>query len=431
MQSFAIFLIVMIILICLGIPVAFSIAFGAMAMTVAGGLTGIPLSMIAQRMYSGVDSFPLLAVPLFMLAGNLMERGGMSERLVTLISIFFGRIRGGLAMVSVVCCMFFAGISGAATADACAVAGVTLPMMDKKGYPKDFSSAVVATAGTIGPIIPPSIPMVIYGVTCSVSVGKMFISGVVPGILIGAGMIIVCYFMAKKSHLEPDNVKYSKAEIWDAFKESFLTLLAPVFIIVSIVTGVFTPTESASVAVIYSFILGKFVYKELKWSDCKRLVLDAMLSSASVMLIVAVSSYSSYVIARAQLPAKAAAMLQGVTSSPKILILILILFLCFWGMIMDQTPAIMLLAPIFTPLLQAYGIDLVYFGVIMVIILAMGLVTPPVGTVLYVIAGMSREKPLKVAKAAIPFILVMIGVAILAVFVPGIITALPKLMHMG
>lgn len=425
MLSLAVFLIVMIAIIAIGVPIAFAIAFGSLAMIGVCGLNNIPISMIAQRMYSGVDSFPLLAVPLFMLVGNLMERGGMSERLVKLISIFFGRIRGGLGMVAVAACMFFAGISGAANADALAVAGVMIPMMRAKKYPDEYSAGLIATAGTIGPIIPPSIPMVIYSCTCGVSVAKMFAGGMIPGVLIGVGMIIACYFEAKRYNIEKENLHFSKEEIWVAFKESFLTLLAPLLIIVSIMSGIFTATESAALACVYAFILGKFVYKELTWKVCKELVQSAMISSSAVMLIVGVSSYSSYIIARSQLAAKVAFFLQGITDSKLLIMLIFIVFLVFWGMIMDITPAIMLLMPIFMPVLDSFGIDYIYFGIIMIIVLCMGLVTPPVGTVLYTLSDFAKAKPLSVAKAAIPSMLIMLGVAILCACIPQLVLWLP------
>lgn len=427
MLSFVIFLAVMLALIIFGIPIAYSIALGTLAMMVSAGMTDVPISIVAQKMYTGIDSFPLLAVPLYMLAGNLMERGGMSERLVKLLSIVFGKVSGGLSMVSIAGCMFFSGISGAATADVAAIGGVTLPMMKKKGYPMDYAAAAVATAGVTGPLIPPSIQMVIYSVTCGVSIGWLFVAGFVPGILVGIGLLVVAYFQAKKLGLQPDNIVYSKQEVWTAFKESFLTLLAPVFIIGAIVSGVFTATEAAAVAIVYSFILGKFVYKELSWNDIGELIVSAMVAASTVMLLVAASALTAWMVAYVQLPTAISVFFANLTSSPLVLLIILNVFLFFWGMIMDITPAIMLLGPILIPLLTRYGIGLDYFGIIMITNLSIGLVTPPVGTVLYVVSNIAGEKPLKVAKAAIPFILIMLAVLLLMVLFPDIVYFVPNL----
>jgi len=423
---FLLFLGVLFFLIIIRTPIPFSLGIASVVLLLTSTIKGLPFNVVAQRMYGGVDSFPLLAIPLFLLAGNLMERGGMSERIVILAQALLGRIKGGLNMVCIASCMFFAGISGSAVADSAAVGGVMLPVMNKNGYDKDFSAAVLATAGTIGPIIPPSVPMVMFGVVSGVSIGKMFLGGVLPGILIGLGLMIVAYFVGVKRGYKSGQ-KISFKDAIKALKDCALTIVAPLIIIVGIIGGFFTPTEAASVAVVYSFIVGKFIYKDLKWSALPKIVCDAMLSSAAVMFIVSSSNLSAWLIAIEQLPKLIAGILSNLTNDATMILIILNIFILFWGMIMDLTPSIMILTPIFLPILKQFGIDPAYFGVVMVVNLCIGLVTPPVGTVLYVVSEMAEVKPLELVKAAIPFLCSMVIVLFLMILFPKIVTFIPSL----
>lgn len=426
MSSFIIFLLALFIFLAMNIPIAFCLGLASLVLMFTSSVGGLPALLVAQRMYEGVDSFPLLAIPLFLLAGSLMERGGMSARIVKVASALLGSLRGGLSMVSIASCMFFAGISGSAVADSAAVGGVILPVMKEKGYDRDFSGAVLATAGTIGPVIPPSLPMVIYGVITNVSIGRLFLGGVIPGILIGLGLMAVAYYLGIKRGF-PAGERVSLQEAWKALKESSLTLGAPLIIVVGIITGTFTPTEAAAIAVVYSFVIGVFVYKDLKISQFPGIMLDTAVSSALVMFIVSASSLSAWLIAVEQIPKYVAETFATISNNPIVILIIINCFLLVWGMIMDLTPSIMILAPIFLPLLNKLGIDLTYFGVIMVVNLCIGLVTPPVGTVLYVVSEMSKVKPMTLSRAALPFLLVMCGVLVLMILIPETVMWLPRL----
>lgn len=427
MTQFLLFLGIMFVLVFLGIPVAYGIGIGAMVVMLTGSMSNVSLSIVAQRMYTGVDNFALLAIPLFLIAGSLMERGGMSERIVKLLSVIFGRIRGGINYITIAACMFFAGLSGSAIADTVAVGSIMVPMYRKNGYSSEFAGAVLGTAGIIGPIIPPSIPMVVYALTANVSIGALFLGGYIPGALIGIGLAVVATLVGKKENKDVvDSV--SLREAWIIFKDSLLTLGAPLVIIVGILSGWFTATESAAVAAVYSFIVGKFIYKELNWKDLPEIFLSSMISSATVMMVVATSTYSSWVITAERLPSILTGILTGLTDSKIIMLLIMNMVMLFWGMIMDITPSIMILTPIFMPICKAFGIDLVYMGVLMVVNLCIGYLTPPVGTVLYVTAGMCQVKAMNLFSKMLPMILWLVMVLVIMIVFPQVIMWLPSLM---
>ena len=427
MLSFLIFLGSLFLFLIINIPIPFCLALASLLLMFVSGLD-LHFSLIVQRLYEGVDSFPLMAIPLFILTGNLMKRGGMSRRIVEVANALFGWLRGSLSFITIASCMFFAGMSGSAVADASAIGGIVLPIMEEKGYGKQFSGSLLATAGTIGPIIPPSLPMVIYGVTSGTSIAALFMGGVIPGLIIGLGLMVVAgYYSIKLGYVSKVPFSIKKAII--ALKESFLTLGAPIIIVGGIFGGIFTPTESATVAAVYSFVIGFFIYKDLKIKDFPRIMINTAISSAIVMFIVSTSNFSAWVIAVKQIPLIVSDMFTYFSSTPIIVLIVINIFLLFWGMIMDLTPSIMILVPIFLPLLNELNIDLSYFGVIMVVNLCIGLVTPPVGTVLYVVSGMTGLKPLVLAKGAIPFLLVMVLVLLLMIIFPPIVTWLPSLVN--
>lgn len=427
MSQFLLFLGIMFVLVLMGVPVACGIAVGAVVVMLTGSMSAVPLSIVAQRMYTGVDNFALLAIPLFLIAGGLMERGGMSERIVKLMSVLFGRMRSGINYITIAACMFFAGLSGSAIADTVAVGSIMLPMYKKNGYSPEFAGSVLSSSGIIGPIIPPSIPMVVYALTANVSIGALFVGGYIPGLLIGVGLAVVATIVGKNDqHGEVDRVSWKEALA--ILKDSILTLGAPLVIIVGILAGWFTATESAAVAAVYSFIVGKFIYKELKWKDLPQIFVNSMITSATVMLVVATSTYSSWVITAERLPYLLTNMLTGLTESRIIMLLIMNVIMLFWGMIMDITPSIMILTPIFLPICHAFRIDLVYMGVLMVVNLCIGYLTPPVGTVLYVTAGMCDVKAMRLFSKLWPMFIWLILVLILLILFPTMVTWLPSLM---
>ncbi|MCR4431291.1 MAG: TRAP transporter large permease [Tepidanaerobacteraceae bacterium] len=407
----------------MGLPVAFAIALASTYGIISCG--NIPLMVVVQRMFTQIDSFPLMAVPFFMLAGNLMDRGGISLKIINFAGNLVGHIRGGLAMVSVVASMFFAGISGSASADSAAIGSVLIPAMEKKNYGKGFAAALTATAGSIGVIIPPSIPMVIYAITGSVSIGKLFLGGYIPGLLIGLGLMAVSYYFAIKRGY-PAEPRASLKSLWKSFIESIWALLMVVIIMGGILSGVFTATEASVVAVVYSIIVGMFVYKQLKLSDLPKIFVESGVTTAMVMFCVATTAILSWILTNQQIPMKMAAAILSVTQNPIIILLLINIILLFLGTILDTTPAIILIVPILLPIVTKLGIDPIHFGLITVTNLAIGLSTPPVGITLFVSSSIANMPMSKMFKSLIPFWAVMIFVLGLITFIPGITMYLPN-----
>lgn len=407
----------------MGLPVAFAIALASTYGIISCG--NIPLMVVVQRMFTQIDSFPLMAVPFFMLAGNLMDRGGISLKIINFAGNLVGHIRGGLAMVSVVASMFFAGISGSASADSAAIGSVLIPAMEKKNYGKGFAAALTATAGSIGVIIPPSIPMVIYAITGSVSIGKLFLGGYIPGLLIGLGLMAVSYYFAIKRGY-PAEPRASLKSLWKSFIESIWALLMVVIIMGGILSGVFTATEASVVAVVYSIIVGMFVYKQLKLSDLPKIFVESGVTTAMVMFCVATTAILSWILTNQQIPMKMAAAILSITQNPIIILILINIILLFLGTILDTTPAIILIVPILLPIVTKLGIDPIHFGLITVTNLAIGLSTPPVGITLFVSSSIANMPMSKMFKSLIPFWAVMIFVLGLITFIPGITMYLPN-----
>lgn len=408
-------------------PIAF--AMGASAAAAMYFFYNVPLPILVQLMFTSNDSFPLLAVPFFMLAGSLMEYGGISRRIVNFANAAVGFIHGGLAHVTILASMFFAGISGAAAADTAAVGTLMIPEMKKRGYDPGFASAVQASAGSIGVIIPPSIPMVIYGVMSSTSIGALFLGGIGAGLLVGLSLMAVAYLISRKKGYLPAT-DFSRVQVLKTFKEAKWALVMPLIIVGGIMTGIFTATESAVIATDYAVIVGFFVYKELKIKDIPAIFTKAALTSALVMFIIANASVFGWVLAFQQIPQVIAQWFIALTDNPVILLLIINLLLLIIGTFIETASALIIFVPLLIPLISHIGIDPVQFGVLMVLNLAIGMLTPPMGICTIVSCSIAQISMERVSRAILPFLLIMIVDLLIVAFVPFVTTYLPKLfMH--
>ncbi|NYB72755.1 TRAP transporter large permease [Sedimentibacter hydroxybenzoicus DSM 7310] len=416
--SFVIFLI-------LNTPVGIALGIASICTILYSG--DLLVSYLSQSLVTATDSFPLMAIPFFILAGDLMGKGGISKRLIDVASVFVGRYTGGLAIVTIIVCMFFAAISGSGPATVAAIGGIMIPAMINKGYDKNFSSGLNATAGSIGVIIPPSIPMVMYGVSTSVSISTMFLAGFVPGALIGTILIAYSYITSKKMGYKGDQVIYSAREKWNAVYEAKWSLLVPVIILGGIYGGIFTPTEAAAVAVIYGFVVGVFVHKDLKLSELPEVIASSALTTATVMIIVGTATTFGRILTLEQIPIMIANAISSFSSNPYVVLFLINILLLFVGCFMDTTAAIIILSPILLPVALAIGVDPIHFGIIMVTNLAIGFITPPLGVNLFVACGVAKSPLEDVVKGVIPFFICMlVALALITVF-PEISLTLPRL----
>lgn len=414
--------------VCLLIGVPIAIALGVSALTAIYFGTTLPLSIITQKAFTSLDSFPLLAIPFFMLAGILMGKGGVSKRLLDLAAAMVGWMIGGLGMVTIVACMFFAAISGSGPATVAAIGGFMIPAMVARNYEGGFASAISASAGSIGVIIPPSIPFVLYGVIGGVSVGSMFLAGIFPGLIIALGLMFTAYIISRKRGYKPDPpVKFSFKEVLSATNKAKWALLIPVLILGGIYGGVFSPTEAAVVAVVYAFFIGKFVYKELTWKDVYECFREAIVINATTMIIIGLSVSFAYFLTIEQIPADISAFLTGLSTNPIVILLAVNLLLLVVGMFIDTISALVVLTPILLPIVVAVGVDPVHFGVILVANLAIGFVTPPLGVNLFVASSVGGVRFEKIAGAVMPFLLAMIICLLVITFIPGLSLWLPSL----
>ena len=418
---------ILIVTIALSIPIGITLG---LATGIAMWLTSdIPMIMLAQKSVTGLDSFPLLAIPFFILAGALMCNGGISRRLVALAESLVGYIVGGLAMVTVLACMFFAAISGSGPATVSAIGSFMIPSMKERKYDGGFAAAITAAAGTIGVIIPPSIPFVIYSVVAQCSIGDMFIAGIIPGIIIGVALMAVCYGTAKKRKYLTLNERPKLSEVAKAFKESFWALLVPVIILGGIYGGIFTPTEAAVVAVVYSVLIGKFIYRELDMKvlyDC--LKTTGLINGATSFLIGLSMAFASY-LAMAQIPAKIAAWLTTFVDSPFILLMVINVFLLVIGCFVDNIAAVIILTPILLPVVKMIGIDPIHFGLIITVNLACGFISPPYGINLFVASAISGESIESISREIIPDFVAMVGCLLLFTYFPIFSMGLLQLMR--
>ncbi len=377
--------------------------------------------LLSQQMLTGADSFILTAVPFFMLAGEIMKEGGISSRLIAFGQVLVGRFNGGMGYVAILASMLFAGLSGAAIADVAALGAVLIPMMVKCGYNKPRSTGLICASALTAPIIPPSIPLIILGVTVNLSIGKLFVMGVVPGIFLGLILMITWYFVVKKDRYQ-DRIVITGKEAVKIFFSAIPALLLPIIIIVGIRFGLFTPTEGGAVAAVYSFIVATCVHKELKLKDCPKIFFNAVRTSAIVMFLVSTAYTIGWLITIAQVPLQIVDLLHGLVSSPFLLLVVLNFVLLALGMVMDITPIILIFAPVFYPLINAAGIDPYYFALVMVINLSIGLITPPMGSVLFVGCSVSKLAITKLIRGVLPFLIAELGFLVLCVIFPEIIT---------
>ena len=414
------------ILMFLGIPVAFSLCLAALFYIVL--FVDVPPIIIVQQILSGVDKFTLMAIPFFVIAGTLMEHGGISKRIVNFAKAVVAPLPGGLSIVVVISSIIFAAMSGAGAATTAAVGSIMIPAMIKDGYDPDYSCALQASAGIFGPLIPPSILMVLYGVTAGVSVGDMLVSGVIPGLLMGVMVLLVAVIYAIKNG-HKGTAGYDLKNVFVSFIEAFWAILTPVIILGGIYTGLFTPTEAAAVAAFYSLIVGVFVYKELKWNKLLRLLAKSFILAAGIMLIVGATQSFGWVLTKEGIPQDVAAWFGALTDSPLIFLFSVCCMLLVAGCFIDAVPALMIFAPILCPAAKEFGIPLMHFGVVMVVSLCIGLVTPPVGLNLFVASTVGGRPVHKIIPYVPPFLIVMIaGLGILVLF-PGLSTYLPALMR--
>lgn len=410
-------LIVMVALFALSVPIAVAIA--AAAIGGIGFFTTMPLIVVAQKLMTSIDSFPLMAVPFFILAGNLMEAGGISARLVEFAKSVVGNIQGGLACSCVLTCMIFASVSGSSVATTFAIGAIIIPAMIAHGYPKEFAAALQATSAELGVIIPPSIPMILYGVSAEVSIGEMFAAGVGPGLLIGGALTLFTYVTCKINGWGKRD-REGRMGFVKATERAALALLMPFIIIGGIYRGVFTPTEASVVAVVYAFIVGLFVYRAFGWSDLVPILRKSVLSSAVIMFIIAAAGLFSFLITRAGVPAAIGGWIAETFGSAGSYLLAVNLFLFVVGMFVETSASIIVLAPILAPVAMHFGIDPVHFGLIMVVNLALGMVTPPFGVNLFAacqVAGLSLEQ---IIGRLVPFVIVVFACLMVITYVPAV-----------
>ncbi len=407
-----------------GVPVAFCLGLTGLIGLLAWGK--VSLILIPQRMFTGVDSFVLMAVPFFMLAGELMGTSGILSRLLRFADMLVGGMRGGLAQVNIVSSMVFAGVSGSAIADASALGSALIPTM-RKQYGNDFAAGVCASAAVMGPIIPPSIPMVVYALIANVSVAGLFIAGVVPGLLIGIGMMMIAYVIAVKRKYPWRQERISAAEAWERTWQALPALLMPLIIIGGILFGIVTPTEAGAIAVLYGVFVGFVITRELKWSHFPNALLRSGIATGVVFILVATSNVVSWVITAVQVPEMLGAAVRSVSANPLIFLLIVNILLLIIGALIDNIVAMIMLAPILAPIAKSYGIDPLHFGFIFVMNGVLGLLTPPFGIVLFVICAIARLPLLRLSKAVLPFLIWQIVVLFICTYVPVLVVGLPHM----
>ncbi|KQV96875.1 TRAP transporter large permease subunit [Rhizobacter sp. Root1221] len=399
----------------LGIPIAYALLASGVALM--WHLDLFDAQILAQNFINGADSFPLLAVPFFMLAGEIMNVGGLSQRIVNFALALIGHVKGGLGYVVILAACLLSALSGSAVADAAALTALLLPMMIKAGHKKEVSGGLIAASGVIGPIIPPSIGFVIFGVAANVSISKLFIAGIFPGIMIGLGLAFTWWWVGRKEALAPPQRK-TRAEVWTAARESVWALMLPMFILVGLRMGVFTPTEAAVVAAVYALFVTTVVYRELELRALLRIFVTAARTTAVVMFLVASAMVSAWLVTVADLPAQMVDLLRPLLDSPTLLLIAIMLLVMLVGTAMDMTPTILIMTPVLMPLVKAAGIDPVYFGVLFIINNSIGLITPPVGTILNVVAGVGRMKMDEVTRGVLPFMVAQVTVMFIMVIFP-------------
>ncbi|MFK7702011.1 TRAP transporter large permease subunit [Pseudomonas caspiana] len=402
----------------LGIPIAFALLLVSVALMVQLDL--FDAQIIAQNLLNGADSFPLMAVPFFMLAGEIMNAGGLSKRIVNIAMALVGHKRGGLGYVAILASCLLASLSGSAVADAAALAALLVPMMVRAGHNRAHSAGLIAAGGIIAPVIPPSIGFIVFGVASGVSISKLFLAGIVPGLMLGASLAVAWWFVSRKENIEPPP-KQSARQIMRALIEGLWALGLPLIIVFGLKFGIFTPTEAAVVAAVYSLFVALFIYKELKINQLYDLILSSAKTTSVVMLLVAAAMVSGWLVTIAELPEQLAGVLEPFMDNQTILLVVIMLLVILVGTAMDMTPTILLLTPVLMPAVVMAGIDPVYFGVLFMINCAIGLITPPVGTVLNVVCGVSKISMDEIIRGVWPFMLAQFVVLFLLVLFPSLV----------
>lgn len=419
--------IVFFVLLFLNMPVAFAIGIASLMYFLVG--SDLPIEITTQRMVAGTQSFPLLAVPFFILAGNLMNASGITDRLIRFSNALTGHLKGSLAHVSIVLSTVMGGVSGSANADAAMQSRILGQKMIDRGYSGGYSAAVIAISSLITATIPPSIGLILYGYVGQVSIGRLFLAGIIPGILMMVVLMVISYVIASKRGYDSDVVQKRATfkEIMIATKESVWALMFPVILVVGIRFGIFTASEAGAFAVVYAIVIGFFVYRELNWKNFKEAVSQSITDNASILLIISVSSILGFLITYDRLPQNAADFLIGITSSTNLMIILILVFLVIAGMFIESTVLVLLLTPIFLPIVQTVGVDPVHFGILMMTIVTFGGMTPPVGVTMYTTTSLMKVPVEEYVKEAIPFILGVFALVLLLTFVPSIVMFLPDL----
>jgi len=415
----------LIVCLAIGVPIAFSLGIAAMVGLL---LTDIPLVFLGQTAYTGCDIFPILAVPAFILAGYIMQKGAISEKITNIASELVGHFPGGLAIVTIISCMFFASVSGSGPATVAAVGAIMIPAMKRQGYSLDFSAGVSSSGGTLGILIPPSNPMIIYGVVGNVSIASLFIAGMIPGLLVGLVMSLVAYAISRKRGYRGTDREFSAHRLLKSINEGKWALLAPVIILGGIYTGLFTPVESSIIAVLYSLILGFVIYRTLTWKDVYEALIGTSLVSGTVLIIFGPALAFGRLLTLYEIPQKLAAAITSVSTEWFVVFMLINIFLIFIGTFMETLSAIVLLTPILLPIMKALGVDPIHFGILIVVTSEIGFLTPPLGVNLFVACGLTGLTLERVSRAIIPFILALFACVVILTLFPWLSTFLPELL---
>lgn len=413
----------------IGMPIAFCLGLCSLAVVLFKGEYSIVL--VAQKIFNGMDLFSLMAIPLFILTGDLMNLGGVTDRLIRFSSLLVGHIRGGLAHTLVVAEMFLSGITGSAVADASALGTILIPAMKKEGYDVDFSTSVVATAATLGPIIPPSITMVVYGVTMNVSIGGLFLAGLIPGVIMGLSMMTMIYYFARKRDYPKNERRPTLRQVIKGSREALAALVLPIIILGGIMSGIFTATEAAAIAVFFALIFGFFVFRTLTLKDLPKILVNCAITSSVTMLLIGTANIALWFLATQQVPEKVSSFLLSISHSPYVLMLIVNIILLITGCFMETGAAIILFAPILAPILTGAGFHPLHVGFVFVFNLVVGMITPPVGICLFVGCSVARISMERLSRAIWPFILLLIVVLLIFSYIPDISMIVPRIFKIG
>lgn len=416
---------IFILFLLMGIPISLVLGMITVVYFFLNGNTAL-LDSTPMRLYSGLDNFGLLAIPLFMLAGELMNSGGITTRLVKFAKVFVGHVRGGLAYVTVVANMFLASILGSANAQAAMMSKIMVPEMEKEGYNKEFSSSLTLASSIIAPIIPPSMIFIIYGTLSGTSIGGLFMAGIVPGLIYGAGFIAVIAYMGYKYNF-PKSKRATGKEMWNSTVKVLPALLVPVVIIFGILSGAFTATESAAVACVIAFFIGVFFYRELKWTSIPQIMINTVISTATVTFLIAMANIFGWLIAFEQIPQVFADSMLSISENPFVFLLLVNIMLLIVGMLLDGIAALIILVPVFMPLVTSFEIDPIHFGVIICINLTIGLLTPPVGTGLFIVSSIAEVRFERLVKASGPFLVVAIAILFLITYLEDAVLWIPRM----